>query len=95
MYALLGGVCGVFVMRRKRKSITETVHPAILERATAANERYNKHLTALRERGYTIKVRNRDGSVFDMPVGGDIPLDLSALMVEAASIIKTMEGLKK
>jgi len=67
-------------MKRKRKSLPETVHPDILAQAEQANASMNKHLGALREIGYYR--------------GDNIPLDLSVLAVEAASIIRGVEKMK-
>ena len=81
----------------KRKTITETVHPAILERAKVANQRYNEHLDTLRNQGVTRKVlkgSRKDGTPIDVSVPDGISLELSTLMVEGASIIGTLKGLK-
>ena len=64
----------------KRKKLTETVHPNILERAKASNNRYNEHLDTLRVMGYY--------------KGADVSMETSTLMVEAASILHELEGLK-
>ena len=81
----------------KRKTITQTVHPAILDRAKVANQSYNEHLAALRQRGITRKVMTgsrKDGTQIDVGVPDGIPLDLSTLMVEVASIVHAVKGLK-
>ena len=81
----------------KRKTITETVHPAILERAKVANQRYNEHLDVLRNQGVTRKVlkgSRKDGTTIDVGVPDGISLETSAMMVEAASIIGTLKGLQ-
>ena len=81
----------------KRKTITETVHPAILERAKVANQQYNEHLDTLRNQGVTRKVltgSRKDGTQIDVGVPDGIPLDLSTLMVEVASIVHAVKGLK-
>ena len=80
--------------KRKRKKLQDTVHPDILERARVANERTNEHLEALRKRGYTRKALV-NGAVVDVQAPGGVSLDTSVLLVEGASIIKTMEGYKK
>jgi len=82
---------------RKRKSITDTVSPAILKRATQSRKEYNAHLDALRESGYTIKGlkgSRTDGVQVDVKVGAGISIETATLMSEAADIISQVEGLK-
>lgn len=65
--------------KRKKKPLSETVHPDILARAEAANRATNKHLKELRRLGYTTEP--------------DMDLEASVLMVETASIIAGVEKL--
>jgi len=77
------------VSMRKRKSITDVVHPEILEAARTANQLSNEHAQALRNMGIKDKYwmgTRQDGEFVSVQAGGTISLETSTAMIELASI---------
>ena len=79
---------------KKRKSITEVVHPAILARAEAGHQNAAKINAALPTRAKWWVGSRTDGKLIDVDMDNELSPELIALMVETASITAGLEKLK-